>query len=275
MPSPEIAISGDIEPHAHLLSVPSEDQLLYKMMTLENLIRSIEGRYLHFNRVDSYFDFQGADHHDGEQLPGDRQGNAAARFEKSPEFSAAHYYDQSRARTYASCFSTENSAFIWNNYATDGNKGKVCLVFDFGKLRATLNSTLSPNQAALIADGARCHQIFSINYGLVDYVDWNSHRANVPVLPNPICYTFIKAKEFSDEKELRIALSAFGLGRFELNNGNELQFPRSLQMAFSYHAAFANGTIKSIETGQDCDRDFLESELCRLRINPVPAPTTS
>lgn len=70
-------------------------------MSVENCVSSIEGGYLHFNRVDSYKDFPHADRHDGEQLPGDRAGNAAATFEKAPTFSAADYYDRSRSRTYA------------------------------------------------------------------------------------------------------------------------------------------------------------------------------
>jgi hypothetical protein len=78
-------------------------------MTVENCIRSIELGYLHFNRVDSYKDFPDADHHDGEQLPGDRAGNAAATFVKASWFSAADYYDRSRSRTYAFCAALEDT----------------------------------------------------------------------------------------------------------------------------------------------------------------------
>jgi hypothetical protein len=45
---------GSIEPHAGLLTLPPEGQLLYKIMTVENLLRSNGGSYLRFNRVDSY-----------------------------------------------------------------------------------------------------------------------------------------------------------------------------------------------------------------------------
>jgi len=62
---------GSIEPHAHLLKVPPDDQLLYKIISIENLLRSIKGKYLHFNRVDSYTDFPGADRYDGKQLAKD------------------------------------------------------------------------------------------------------------------------------------------------------------------------------------------------------------
>src|SRR5258707_550572 len=147
---------GGVEPHAAMLTVPPDGQLLYKIMTVEHLLSSIAAGYLHFNRVDSYMDFPSADAHDGQQLRRDQQGNAAARFAKAPEFSAANYYDQSRARTYACCFSLENSDFIWKNYANGSHKGKVCIVFDFAKLRATLNRTLQPGNAALEYNGIRC-----------------------------------------------------------------------------------------------------------------------
>lgn len=82
---------GHIEPHAPMLRIPPEDQLLYKVMTVENLLRSITGNYLHFNRVDSYSDFPNADPNDSRQLPKDNPANAAARFAKAPDYSAAHY----------------------------------------------------------------------------------------------------------------------------------------------------------------------------------------
>lgn len=105
------ALLGNIEPHAPLLTVPHEDQLLFKIVTIKNLLRSVVDSYLHFNRVDSYVDFPDADPHDGQQLPEDIQGNRMARFGKAPEFSAADYYNRSRERTYACCFSLENSDF--------------------------------------------------------------------------------------------------------------------------------------------------------------------
>ena len=129
---------GYVEPHAGLLRMPPDTQLLFKISTVENLLKSMDGGYLHFNRVDSYPDFPGVDMHDGEQLPEDRSGNASSRFEKAPEFSAADYYDQSRSRTYACCFSLKNSDQIWKLYGTGSEKGKVCIVFSFGKLRERL-----------------------------------------------------------------------------------------------------------------------------------------
>jgi len=258
---------GDIEPHAALLTQPPDDQLLYKMMTVENLLRSIIGNYLHFNRVDSYADFPGADPHDSQQLPEDQPGNAGTRFANAPGFSAADYYDQSRSRTYACCFSLEDSDYIWKSYANGSERGKLCVVFVFGKLRAMLNKTLQPENAALEYNRVRCRQIFSVNYGNVDYVDWLTHRLNTDYLPNPIKYTYLKDKgRFSGEKELRISLSALGMGEFVLNDRSTVQFPPSLQLAFDFRSAIADQTIQQILCAPDSDAGFLQAELFKLCI---------
>lgn len=260
---------GCIEPHRHLLNVPADGQLLYKIMTVENLLRSIDGYYLHFNRVDSYKDSPIADPHDGQQLPKDLPGNARTRFEKAPDFSAADNYDRSRARTYACCFSLENSNFIWENYANEGSKGKVCVVVRFGKLRAMINETLQPWNVVLEYNGNRCCQIFSVNYGIVEYVSWDTHQANLEHLPNPIKYTYLKdEQQFSEEKEVRISLSAFSIGQFNLKDGSTMQFPRSLQLDFDFRSALADSTIQKIEYSSDSDRDFLQKELHKRRIVP-------
>jgi len=260
---------GGVEPHAPLLTVPPDGQLLYKIISVENFLRSIIGKYLHFNRVDSYTDFPGADPHDGQQLPKDQHGNSSSRFEKSPDFSAANCYDQSRARTYACCFSLENSDFIWNNYANGSERGKICVVFEFRKLRTTLNQTLQQGNSALEYNGKQCHQIFSVNYGTIEYVEWDAHQANIEHLPNPIRYTYLKdRKQFSEEKELRISLSAIGIGQFALRDGSKMQFPSSLELAFDFKDAIADGTIQQILYAPDSDSVFLQTELHKLRIVP-------
>ena len=76
-----------IEPQKNLLTQPSDEQLLYKIMSVKNLKTSISNSYLHFNRVDSYKNFPNADQQDGEQLPKDRPGNTASKFIKAPNFS--------------------------------------------------------------------------------------------------------------------------------------------------------------------------------------------
>lgn len=259
---------GSVEPHAGLLTTPAAEQRLYKIVSVENLLRSIIGSYLHFNRVDGYTDFPGADAHDGQQPPEDQSGNANARFLKAPEYSAADYYDNCRGRTYACCFSLENSDFIWRNYANGSLRGKVCVVFQFGKLRAALNRTIEPGNAALLYNGVRCHQIFSINYGIVKYVDWDRHKANQEHLPNPISYSYLKSNRYREENEFRVSLSALGIGHFRLDDGSFLDFPPNLSVPFDFREAIAAGAIQQILSAPETDADFLSSELYKLRIAP-------
>jgi hypothetical protein len=258
MPAP----LGLVEPHAPLLRLPPEGQLLYKVMTAENLQRSIKGGYLHFNRVDSYTDLSNGDPHDGEQPPSDRFGNEEWQFAKAPDFTGADYYDRCRARTYACCFSLENSEYIWDNYGEGGAAGKVGVIFDFSKLRAAINRGLQSGNAALLYNGIKCHQIFSVNYGIVDYVDWSRHQANEKRLRNPILYTYLKDRDrYAEEKELRVSLSAIGVGHFALNDGSPIDFPACLQLSFDFVAACRDGTIQKVLHGDDCDLDHLHAGL--------------
>ena len=266
-----LALLGSIEPHAPLMRIPSDDQLLYKVMTVENLLRSVTNNYLHFNRVDRYSDFPSADENDGRQLPKDQSINAAARFQKAPDFSAADYYDQCRSRTYACCFSVENSPYIWENYSNGSEKGKACIVFEFGKLRAMLNSALNPEGAVLLYAGNPCRQIFNVNYGLVNYVPWGTHRTNEEYLSNPILYTYLKDSDrFREEKELRISLSAIGLGHFALKDGSLIEFPSSLQLGFDFRNAIASAAIREILLAPEASSSCLKHELSKLYIEPAP-----
>lgn len=261
---------GSIEPIKSRLTLPSDDQLLYKVMTVENLLRSIVGDYLHFNRVDSYGDFPGADHRDGEQPPKDRKVNEKSIFKKSSGQSLGFYYDKSRERTYACCFSLEDLDSNWQNYGNDSKYGKVCIVFNFGKLRKALNLILHPGNCDLQYYGESCRQIFSISYGIVRYEDLCKYQANSSVHVNPIEYAFLKDEKFSEEKEFRIVLSAFGMGTFSMGNGDTFEFPRSLTMGFDFKTAISDGTILKILQAADCKSDFLRAELKELRIVPAP-----
>jgi hypothetical protein len=259
---------GAIEPQAGLLTAPPDGQPLYKIMTVENLLRSVTGRYLYFNRIDSYKDFRNADGHDGEQLQQDRAANTAARFEKAPHFSGADYYDRSRNRTYACCFSLENSDHIWREYGNGSARGKVGIAFDFAKLRAAVNKTMKVMNGMLYR-GEPCKQIFSVNYGVVDYLSWEDARENIARLPNPIRYTYIKDKGYANERELRISLSALGIGRYVLADGTEIDFPPSLELGFDFRRAMADETITEIFPGPGCDLEFLRNEFAKLGIKAV------
>ncbi|WP_192496483.1 hypothetical protein [Chlorobium phaeovibrioides] len=203
-------------------------------------------------------------------MPKDKPLNAAARFQKTLDFSAADYYDQCRNRTYACCFSVENSPYIWENYANGSEKGKACIVFEFGKLRAMLNSALNPEGAILFYNGNSCRQIFEVNYGLVHYVPWGSHRTNEKHLSNPILYTYLKSDRFCEEHELRISLSAIGIGHFALKDGSLIEFPPTLQLGFDFRNAIASAAIREILLAPGADSSFLKTELSKLRIEPAP-----
>jgi hypothetical protein len=253
------AFHGHVQPHAGLLSVPPDDQLLCKVMTAENLLRSICGSYLHFNRVDTYTD----DKHDGEQLPREASANAAARFQNDPSFTAASYYDRSRSRTYACCFSLENSDYIWNTYGAGSPVGKAGIVFDFGKLRSRLKAT--HQNSALDVGGDQGVQIFDLNYGLCEYIERPSHQTQGNRLRNPIEYAYLKDKSYAAESELRVTLSPLGIGHYAVG-GTLLSFPTTMQMDFDFKAAIADGTIREIEYMPLSASEFIRAELSKLGI---------
>lgn len=169
------------------------------------------------------------------------------------------------------CFSLENSEFIWKAYANGSAFGKVCVVFDFDKLRAKLNDLWREENSKLEYNGILCHQIFSINYGIVEYVDWCNYQTNQIRLPNPIAYTYLKDEKFREEKEFRISLSALGIGNFVLNDASSLQFSTSVQISFDFRAAISDGTISELL----CDNELLKAELARLFPNVSPDPFQS
>ena len=76
----------------------------------------------------------------------------------------------------------------------------------------------------------------------------------------------MKDNRFSAERELRVSLSTIGMGRFVLNDQSDLVFTRSLRMDFNFRAAINDGTICRIEAHANCDSDFLNAELQKLRI---------
>jgi hypothetical protein len=237
-------------------------------MSVENLIRSIKGSYLHFNRVDRYEDSPLVDTNDGAELPLDQLRNRTVTFEKNPNKSLSDYYASARSRTYACCFSLENSEHLWLNYGTGSSMGQIGLEFDFAKLRERLNVTLS-SDAALMYGDMRCHQIFSINYGKITYIDRNFYELSTGRLPNPIMYTYIKDQKFSKEREFRISLSATGFGQFQLINGQEMDFQPALALAFDFGGAIMDGTITELRPGPTTNLAQLNAELAQIGIQTV------
>ena len=264
---------GNVEPHAPLLKRPADTQELVKIMRVGDFLRSVRKHYLHFQRVDNYKDFATADAHDGAQPARDRTVNTSVTFEKAPTYSVAEYYDTCRARTYACSFSLQDTPLIWERYGVGDPVGKVGVVFNFGKLRETLNSTIGnePGRSALMVGGSRCKQVFYINHGLVEYVDFSEVQLNKDRLPNPIIYSYLKDRAlFAGENEFRITLATLGMGRFALADGSEIVFPPSMHLDFDFHAALGNATIARILVENEQVKSHLGKELETLRILIAP-----
>jgi hypothetical protein len=260
---------GNVEPHAPLLRHPPDDQQLFKVMRAGDLVRSVAGNYLHFQRVDTYKDFAAADARDGEQPVLDRAVNAGITFEKAPDYSAADYYDNCRRRTYACSFSLANSPLIWERYGEGDPVGKVCVVFNFGVLRSILNETIgnAPDRSALMVGNVQCKQFFYINYGLIDYVDAATVQANAERLPNPILYSYMKDRSgFAGEDELRITLATIGIGNFALSDGSLIDFPPAMHLSFDFRGAFATGAVAKVLCKDDKVMRHLEQELAKFNI---------
>jgi hypothetical protein len=104
---------------------------------------------------------------------------------------------------------------------------------------------------------------------MVDYVDRITYRENAERLPNPIRYAYLKDSCYAPERELRVSLSALGMGEFVLSDGSPMAFSDSLQVQFDFRAAFADGTVKQIMLAPNSNLDFLRAELAKLRITAV------
>ncbi|MGA0542921.1 hypothetical protein [Neotabrizicola sp. VNH66] len=226
---------GLIEPHAPLLVQPADDQALFKIMAIDDFERSLAGAYLFFKRVDTYQD----DENDGALSPVDRDMARQGYFEKAPHRTLDDYYSDSRRRTYACCFSKENSRYIWENYGGSGGpETKVAVCTTFGTLRRLVNESVARQLASEVE--WVCH--LSVNYGCVWYTDWQTDRLTDGTHPNPILATFHKDRvRFQHEQELRIALSAFGMGQLQGRDGSPFTPPDHLCYPFDLKSALERG----------------------------------
>jgi hypothetical protein len=74
--------------------------------------------------------------------------------------------------------------------------------------------------------------------------------------------------QFSNEKELRVSLSACGMGHFTLND-DKLEFPSAISMQFDFRAALVDGTIKEFLFAPESNKGYLDKELEKLKILSV------
>lgn len=66
---------------------------------------------------------------------------------------------------------------------------------------------------------------------------------------------------YAAERELRIVLSALGMGHFVLKDGSLMQFPESFHLQLDFREAFATGTILGLECSPDCDCKWVAENL--------------
>lgn len=170
--------------------VPRE-RFLYKIISLDNFLSSIRENYLYFNRVDSYKDFKQADPYDSVPLSLDEEVNKKSFFENRPELNINDYYHSIRNKTYACCFSIENSKNILKEY------GDICVRFKSSYLLNKIEELNKPDE--------KIDKILTYNY--VNYMNFDLDKLNKIYTENIFRYLFVKRNDFFKEKEFRVALS--------------------------------------------------------------------
>lgn len=264
-----------VESHKMFLKRVDDETALYKVVSFGNFLKMLEGNYLHFNRVDGYTD----DKNDSAQPERERLMNQKLYFEKDPNFTLRNYYEGCRKRSYACCFSLNvPKADHWKESGGKESQKAICLVMNFGKLKFLLNETfrnarlvagnniILHNQMAgrdllcLHLDGRgnvakeyrhdNAVQIFHLNYGVVGYGDFANDIISPDAKPNPIEYLYFKDNKYKKEKELRISLSAIGMGIIQLPNGQLFDFSNSLSFGFNFDQAVSCGAISHIKIAE-------------------------
>jgi hypothetical protein len=221
-----------IEPHAPLLNKAIVGSNLYKLISYRYFNNMLDRNYLYFSRVDTYND----DIRDSDVPDQDEEIHKAIVFEKTPNYTVYDYYNNCRSRTYACCFSIENSSYIWKY-------GDICIVFNSSNLINYLNNNYKISR--LQYKDKYLQNFFYINYGLVEYGSLKNDILANPWLPNPIMYAYFKDVKYSHEKEFRISLSCLGLGKI-MFEGSEFIFPKSIELDFDFNTAVRLGIINEI-----------------------------
>lgn len=247
-----------IEPHAYLLKKPDENTTLNKIISLKNFTDMVENDYLYFRRVDTCPD----DKRDSDQPTLDKKISEQSKFENTLDYTAKNYYDSCRSKTYACCFSTENTSYLWKNYG-ESDPNAICMILDAHKLINFLN--LNYHESTLIYKNSELPNFLFINYGLVTYGDLNNLFLKKN-LPNPIEYVYFKdASRYAEEKELRISLSCIGICKYKLQDGTEFEFPDSLKLSFNFLQAINMGVIKQIQIhDQQNNKEEIKSNLSKI-----------
>ncbi len=154
----------------------------------------------------------------------------------------------------------------WIKYGGKNPEKAICIVFRFGELKKFLNKKFVKSKIvtthgqvlhdfitaeAVTNDGDIVNktalQLFHINYGLVEYGDFEKDVLFSEDRPNLIEYAFFKDERYSSEKELRILISHnVGIGK-AYSNGKIFNFPESFQFEFNFDYALQVGAVVNFE----------------------------
>jgi hypothetical protein len=240
-----------IEPHAGLLKKPDKEAFLYKIIPSKYFLDMLKNNYLYFRRVDTYYD----DQKDSAQPENHRRNYGNITFENAPNFELTDYYNRFRSRTYACCFTTENTEYIREHYS-NGDPNAVCLAFKYGPFIDQLNSTYKGSK--ILLRDQFLDNFLNINYGIVTYGTFNEFISKRDGAANPIEFAYFKDKEkFSEEKEFRITLSTHGMPKkFQLSDKSEFIFPESIQLGLSLREAIISKSLQTILISEKSTSDF-------------------
>tara|TARA_R110002110_G_C13467715_1_gene719477 strand:+ start:2757 stop:3542 length:786 start_codon:yes stop_codon:yes gene_type:complete len=253
-----------IEPHEQLLTKPSNDTLLYKIVPSKFFFDMLRNDYLYFRRVDTYHD----DNRDSEQPDNHNDTYGKKVFEKDPTFTLTDYYNRCRARTYACCFTTENTKYIEDNYS-NGDPSCICLVFQCGKFIEQLNSIY--NETKISFKNQLLENFFYINYGLVTYGKFNNFISKRGDMANPIEFAYFKDEDkYSKEKEFRITLSTHGMPKaFQLPDKSKFSFPDFIKIELNFKEALISNALKMILISKNHSTNFRSELEEQLKLNNI------
>ena len=248
-----------IENQPPWLKQPPDGTKLYKIMRYQDFVNSMNDKYLYFHRVDQYHDID-----DSNQPILEREKNKKIHFERHPEENYKLIIDRQRKRTYACCFSTKLTDYLWDTYSKN-DPCAVCIEFNYTKMANYMFKIFQYSRICYIAGNKEKsfsnHQdgvnIFNLNFGLVEYIDPITYFNNNS--QNAILYSYLKSKNlYSEDNEFRITLCTQGIFKdIILPNGVAFNFPYGIKLEFDFQLANAENTIVRLHFRIPPDKEFL------------------
>lgn len=229
----------EISDDAYPLKEPDENIVLYKFISFDRFLETIEKNYLYFNKVSNYPDL---DPYDSDILPNDIEDAKNSSFGKNPNYTWLDLCKKARNAMYACCFSLSNDKIMWETF---GEKNSICLAIKYDNLKGLIEKSYDRNKAILDVNNNRIYpKDIKLNFGLVDYIDRKNLHLSRKNLINPLRYTYLKDKiNYSHEQELRITLWALKICYETLENPRNLD---GLKLQINLAYALRNGTHEQL-----------------------------